>query len=118
MKILKKISKQKQRTYEGESDLNIENADMIICRCQEVTLKDVVQAIAEGATTVNEIKRRTRAGMGLCQGRSCSRLVRKILAEHTGQKFAKVIPGTFRPPVRPIALSTLASLEKDTDDKS
>jgi len=112
------MSKQKQRTYEGESDISVENADMIICRCQEVTLKEIVQAIAEGATTVNEIKRRTRAGMGLCQGKSCSILVRKILAEHTGQKFAKVMPGTSRPPVRPIALSTLASLEDDTDGKS
>jgi len=108
----------KPKTYEGQSEAIIENPDMIICRCEEVTLKQLMQAIEEGARTVNEVKRRTRAGMGLCQGRSCSRLIRKLIADYTGQKVGKINPGTYRPPVRPLPLSVVASLEVDTNDKS
>ena len=42
--------------------------DIIICRCQEVTRQEILDAIEQGATTVDGVKRRTRAGMGLCQG--------------------------------------------------
>lgn len=112
------MSEKKPRTYEGKSDIKAEKGDMIICRCEEITLEEILQAIAEGARSVNEVKRRTRAGMGLCQGRSCGRLVRKIVAEQTGQPIGQVLPGTFRPPVRPVALGVLASLEEDPDDKS
>ena len=103
----------KDRTYEGDSDIKIENPDMIICRCEEITLKEIVQAIAEGAATINQVKRRTRAGMGLCQGRSCGRLVRKILAQCTGKKPNVILPGTVRPPVRPMSLESIASLEEE-----
>ncbi len=109
------MAEKKPRTYEGASDIKIENPDMIICRCEEITLKEILQAISEGARSVNEVKRRTRAGMGLCQGRSCSRLVRKLIAEHTNQKFGSVQPGTARPPVRPLSLKLLASLEEDSN---
>lgn len=110
------MAKRNQRTYEGDSDIKVENPDMIICRCEEITLKEIIQAISEGAKSINEVKRRTRAGMGLCQGRSCGRLVRKLIAEHTGQKGANILPGTFRPPVRPMSLETMAALEVDTDE--
>ncbi len=108
----------KLKSYEGKSEAIIENPDMIICRCEEVTLRELMQAIAEGARTVNEVKRRTRAGMGLCQGRSCSRLVRKLIADFTGQKVGKISPGTYRPPVRPLPLNVVASLEVNTNVKS
>jgi NAD(P)H-nitrite reductase large subunit len=108
-----KKDKSKDRSYEGSSDIKVENPDMIICRCEEITLKEIVQAIASGASTVNEVKRMTRAGMGLCQGRSCGRLVRRLLAERTGKKLNQVMPGTARPPVRPMSLGCLASLEEE-----
>ena len=64
--------------------------EVLICRCQEVTRKMILDAIADGATTVDGIKRRTRAGMGLCQGKSCERLIQGILAEVTGQDRAQI----------------------------
>ena len=44
------------------------NKDLIICRCEEVTEGEIKKAIRSGARTITGIKRRTRAGMGLCQG--------------------------------------------------
>jgi len=57
------------------------------------------------------VKRMTRAGMGLCQGRTCGRLVARIIAEETGLDPAEVMPDTQRPPLRPIPLDILE--EKD-----
>lgn len=87
--------------------------DVIVCRCQEVTKRDIIKAIEEGCHTVNEIKRATRAGMGLCQGRTCTRIVSKILAEVMGISMGEVKPATYRMPVRAIPLATLCDIEKD-----
>lgn len=52
----------------------------IVCRCEHVTEGEVVEAVRRGATTLDGIKYRTRAGMGRCQGGFCSPRVIKILA--------------------------------------
>jgi len=90
------------RSVRGENDL-------IICRCEEVSRGEILQAIGEGAQTLIEIKWRTRAGMGLCQAKTCRRLVSQILAEQTGQTMAEISPATHRPPVRPVELGIIAA---------
>lgn len=40
---------------------------IIVCRCEDVTLGEIRKAIREGATTLDEVKRITRAGMGPCK---------------------------------------------------
>lgn len=92
--------------------------EVIICRCEEVSLKEILEAIAEGARTVNEVKMRTRAGMGLCQGKTCRRLVSQILAQQTGQPLGEINPATFRPPVRPIPIGVLAAGDDEGQDAS
>lgn len=85
---------------------------LIICRCEEVTQGEIIKAIQDGAQSLNDIKRTTRAGMGLCQGRTCRKLVSQLLQEHgreLGEIFLK--PPSFRPPVRPIKLEELAGEE-------
>ena len=47
----------------------------IICRCSDVTLKEIRDLIAQGYVTYDEIKRITRIGMGPCQGKTCGQLV-------------------------------------------
>ncbi len=86
----------------------MEKDDLVICRCEEVTKKEIEEAIEDGARTIKGVKIRTRAGMGLCQGRSCHQLVRKILVDKTGQKPNELSPPTFRPPVRVLNLENLA----------
>lgn len=85
--------------------------DTLVCRCEEVTVGDIKRAIAEGAATVTGIKRRTRAGMGLCQGRTCSKLVSKMLAEALGTRPSEIMPDTARPPVKPVTFETLGGDE-------
>ena len=72
--------------------------EIIICRCEEVTEKQILDAIADGATTVKGVKIRTEAGMGLCQGRTCRRLISRILART--RPPSDIYPPTVRTPVR------------------
>lgn len=88
--------------------------DEIICRCEEVTRKEIEQAIADGTMSMNELKRYTRAGAGLCQGRTCRRLTERILAEKTGIPLSEIEPATFRQPVRPVSIGLLADVQDET----
>ncbi|MFT8888679.1 MAG: (2Fe-2S)-binding protein [Ethanoligenens sp.] len=82
--------------------------DMLVCRCEEVTVGEIRQAIREGARDVTGVKRRTRAGMGLCQGRTCEKLVQQILCKELGMPADSVGYASARPPVRPISFGDLA----------
>jgi len=83
--------------------------DLIICRCEEVTEEEIREAIRNGATDVDAVKRATRAGMGLCQQHTCYWLVAKIISEMTGKPLSEIVPCTERPPVRPMPAKTLAA---------
>lgn len=89
-----------------------EGKDLIICRCEEVTEDEIKKAIKSGARTLTGIKRRTRAGMGLCQGKTCQGLVRKLLALEIRQQPADLEPPTVRPPVRAVKLEMFTKREK------
>lgn len=57
-----------------------------ICRCENVTEAEIVEAIRRpaGAVNLDGVKRRVRAGMGFCQGNYCGPRVKKILARELG----------------------------------
>lgn len=82
--------------------------DTIICRCEDVTYGQIVEAIEQGFATMEEIKRMLRCGMGACQGRTCGRLIAQILALKTGKSIAEIALPTFRPPLGPTELAILA----------
>ncbi|QRN85187.1 (2Fe-2S)-binding protein [Clostridia bacterium] len=83
--------------------------DIIVCRCEEIGMKEILAAIEKGDRSLNAIKRRTRAGMGLCQGKTCSKLISRMISEETGLKANEIDPSSKRQPVNPITLGTLAS---------
>ena len=91
----------------------MEDKDIIICRCQEVSRQEILDAIADGALTVDGVKRRTRAGMGLCQGKTCERLVARIIAEQTGRPMAEILPPKRRIPVRPVKIGIIGGQEDE-----
>jgi NAD(P)H-nitrite reductase large subunit len=85
----------------------------LICRCEEVDAADVVAALQHGAQSVDDVKRRTRAGMGACQGIYCVPAVAAMVAEGTSTPMGQLAPMTARPPVRPIPLEALALVRAD-----
>lgn len=85
------------------------NKDKImICRCEDVLLEDVYRAIDEGYTSLEEIKRLLRCGMGPCQGRTCLMLIAQVLSRKTGRQITQMKFPTVRPPVRPVPLAIFA----------
>ena len=64
----------------------------IVCRCEGITEGEIVEAIHTnpGATDVDGVKRRTRSGMGRCQGGFCSPLVVEILSRELNVPFESI----------------------------
>ena len=100
-----KASTAAAQTSEEQADVD----DLVICRCEEITRAEIKEAIRNGMRTLNGVKRITRAGMGLCQGQTCQRLVARILSEELGISAAEVEPTTARGPVRPLRLEVFAN---------
>lgn len=82
--------------------------DLLICRCEEVTKGEIRKAVHEGIFTVEEMRRYLRNGMGLCQGQTCGRLVKGIMARELKVRPAEIEPATARAPMRPIEMRILA----------
>ena len=87
----------------------------IICRCEEISRGEIRDAILLGDRSIDCIKRRTRAGMGFCQGKTCSRLVAQLLASETGMPIAGMELPRKRPPVGSITLEALADEQRNLD---
>ena len=62
-------------------DLPYDDPNKFICRCEQVTAGTVKDSLERGitVTTVDGVKRRTRAGMGACQGAFCRNRIRKMI---------------------------------------
>lgn len=88
----------------------------IICRCSDVTLKEVRNLIKEGYITFEEIKRITRIGMGPCQGKTCGQLVMREIALATGKNIKEVKFQTNRPPVVGVRLGLIAEEGRKDED--
>lgn len=64
----------------------------VVCRCEVVTEGEIMDAIHRplGATTLDGIKRRTRAGMGRCQSGFCAPKTVEILAREMGKDVSEI----------------------------
>lgn len=87
--------------------------DMLICRCEEITKGEIRRAVHEGMWTMTEIRRYLRTGMGLCQGQTCGKLVKGIVAKELGVSPAELEPATSRVPMRPIEMHIFANEIKE-----
>jgi NADPH-dependent 2,4-dienoyl-CoA reductase/sulfur reductase-like enzyme len=84
--------------------------DTVVCRCEEVTAKQVRDMAAMGCEGPNQMKAFLRCGMGPCQGRLCGLTVTELIAKQRDTTPAEVGYYRLRPPVKPITLAELASL--------
>jgi len=87
--------------------------DVIICRCEEVSLADIKETAKKYDCTARELKLRTRAGMGFCGGRTCRPAVDKVLIDLTEKEPTDSIPLKVAPPVRPLSLADLGGVNDD-----
>ncbi|MBI3430098.1 MAG: FAD-dependent oxidoreductase [Actinobacteria bacterium] len=86
--------------------------ETLICRCEEVSIADIQNAVHNlGATNIRSTKLFTRVGMGLCQGRTCSRSVIEILSKESGvnAEVEDHLSAAKRQIVHPISLGMIAN---------
>ena len=104
------------RTKRAEPFVEKPGDDMIICRCEEITRGEIRRAVHDGMSTMNEVKRYLRSGMGLCQGQTCQRLVQGIIAGELGMKPSDVGMIQGRAPVRPVEIQTFSRNVTDVQE--
>lgn len=88
--------------------------DFIICRCEEVTLKQLEETVKQYSQSAREVKLRTRAGMGICGGRTCRPMIEQILHHLTNETPTDTIPLKVQPPVRPTSLAHLGGRDDES----
>ncbi len=113
---------------------NVSADDTIICQCEEVTRADLIGVqppnylprpapmcarsletlLKDGPANQDQIKRLTRSGMGVCQGRRCRDQVAMLLALESGTEFGTIPLATHRAPVRPLSLKIMADWNEPT----
>ncbi|MBG9810129.1 pyridine nucleotide-disulfide oxidoreductase [Bacillus endophyticus] len=80
---------------------------MIVCRCEEVTYKELETTATKYKCSARELKLRTRAGMGYCGGRSCRTMIDKIATTSANTDHHTSVSLKYQPPVRPVSFGTL-----------
>ncbi|TDN70207.1 (2Fe-2S)-binding protein [Paraburkholderia sp. BL10I2N1] len=82
--------------------------DTIVCRCEDVTRREIDAACDAGAQDANQLKAWTRCGMGPCQGRTCGDVAGELLMRRAGATSRESV-GCFaaRTPLRPVTVEAL-----------
>ena len=73
-----------------------------------MTKGQIRKAVHEGIFTLEEMRRYLRSGMGLCQGQTCGKMVKSIIASELKVSPSEVVPASPRAPMRPIEMCILA----------
>ena len=79
-----------------------------VCFCEDITAKDIEQAVHEGFDDIQTLKRYSTVTMGPCQGKMCHASAAAVAARATGLQVDEVGSTTSRPPLQPVPMSALA----------
>lgn len=105
MKKIGALMSEQTAVRSGIYDIITENT--IICRCEEVRYVDIIKATQSNVQDVNDLKRRTRLGMGHCQGRYCGEIAHDLLEKVSAERFKRK-SFTQRLPLKPVSLGAIA----------
>lgn len=81
----------KDENFKGKID-DEDPSKNIICRCEQVTEGEILDAIHRGipVTNIDAVKRRVRAGMGTCQGNFCRARVKALIAREMNMSLEEI----------------------------
>ena len=92
-----------ERAFAFPEDWAADAADnLMICRCEEVSVGDIRQVVGEGHWEINRVKAHCRVGMGRCQGRMCGAAAAEIIARESGRPVASVGRLRAQAPIKPV----------------
>ncbi|MFK5883469.1 MAG: (2Fe-2S)-binding protein [Candidatus Izemoplasma sp.] len=87
--------------------------DIIICRCEDVSLEDIHNLMDEGYTTFEEIKRILRIGMGPCQSNTCGTLAQREISKYLNQPLETINTQSVRPLITGVKLKAIVEAQLD-----
>ncbi len=90
--------------------------DTILCRCEEITLGDVMDGLQDSPGDLGTLKRATRVGMGRCQGRYCGPVAARLVAERTGKAVEDLSFFAPRVPVKPVSIAAILAAQEALGD--
>jgi len=85
-----------------------ENKETLVCRCEEVSVAQILDSVSLGAIDPNQVKSQVRCGMGQCQGRMCGSTISELVAKERAVNVSEVGYLSVRPPLKPISVKILA----------
>jgi len=89
----------------------MQNKEMIVCRCEEVTYRELIETKETYNCSARELKLRTRAGMGYCSGRTCRGMIDRIAASQESLENKGQVSLKYQPPVRPVSFTDLGGMK-------
>nr|WP_325051719.1 FAD-dependent oxidoreductase [Sinorhizobium meliloti] len=89
-------------TVKESLDVRYLTDDTIVCRCEDVSLATIKDALGQDVQDLNALKAETRVCMGRCQGRTCMHTVLALLATAVGKEPDQFMPPVPRLPLRPV----------------
>lgn len=82
--------------------------DIIICRCEDVSLEQIENLLKQGYTSFEDLKRLLRVGMGPCQANTCGHLIQREIAKFLGKPVHEIPIHKVRPLVSGVRLKEIA----------
>ena len=82
--------------------------DIIICRCEDINLAELHHLMEQGHTSIEDLKRQLRIGMGPCQGATCLPIVQRELAIFLKKPIEEIPLPTVRPMTIGVPLKAIA----------
>ncbi|MET3717569.1 FAD/NAD(P)-binding oxidoreductase [Pseudomonas sp. PvP001] len=76
--------------------------DLMLCRCEEISVGEIRQVVAHGHTDINRVKAHCRVGMGRCQGRMCGSAAVEIIAQAAACSPQQVGRLRAQAPIKPL----------------
>jgi len=92
IKLVESTYSEPTEIYQKDSTDN----DIIVCRCERVSVGEIRKWIRSGVKDFNELKALTKVGMGACGGKTCTPLINRVFQEE-GISIDDITPGTKRP---------------------
>lgn len=95
---------------------NTASPDIIVCRCEEITLGEILDGLETKPGHVGTLKRATRVGMGRCQGRYCGPVATRLVAQVTGKPLDNLSNFAPRVPIKPVSIASILAVQEALDD--
>lgn len=100
------------RVYEAPNlEDKLADPDTIVCRCENLSLRQITVELSDSIHTAGALKRVTRAGMGKCQGRYCGPVVTSMVARKSGNPIDEFAGFLSQVPYKPTEIALIAAAE-------